>query len=156
MTDKVGFTRLRSWARRYAMQALYQRQLTGQDLTIIDAQFLTDQDMSKADVAYFQELLHQVHRQLEIIDATLAPFLDRPLLQVDPVELAILRIAGYELQFRLDIPYKVIINEAVELAKKFGAEQGHRFINGVLDKVAHRVRAQEVQALTQRRHSRTA
>lgn len=140
---KKQFVRGRTWARRYAMQALYQWQMTGQDLAVIDAQFLDDQDMSKADVGYFQELLHQVAAHVDSIDAALKPFLDRPLEQVDPVERAILRIAGYELAHRLDIPYRVIINEAVEIAKKFGAEQGHRFINGVLDKTAHQLRVHE-------------
>lgn len=141
---KKGFTRGRSWARRYAMQALYQWQMTGQDLRLIDAQFLADPDMDKADVAYFQELLHQVLARTDTINTALSPFLDRPLEQVDPVERAILWIAGYELAHRPDIPYRVVINEAVELAKKFGAEQGHRFINGVLDKTAHQLRAAEI------------
>ena len=128
------------------MQALYQWQLTEQDVELIDAQFLADQDIGKADVGYFRELLHQVPRQIKSVETTLIPFLDRPLEQVDPVEKAILWIAGYELLYRLDIPYRVIINEAVELAKKFGAEQGHRFVNSVLDKVAHQVRVEETGA----------
>jgi N utilization substance protein B len=122
------------------MQALYQWQMTGQDLGLIDAQFLAEEDMSKADVGYFQELLHQVLRQTPTLNESLAPFLDRPPEQVDPVERAILWIAVYELLFRPDVPYRVVINEAVELAKKFGAEQGHRFINGVLDKVSRGLR----------------
>lgn len=141
---KKHFIRGRSWARRYAMQALYQWQMAGQDLGIISAQFLADQDMGKADVAYFQELLYQVVQRRDAIDGTLKPFLDRSLEQVDPVERAILRIAGYELTHRPDVPYRVVINEAVEMAKKFGAEQGHRFINGVLDKAAQQLRTQEM------------
>ena len=141
---KKYFTRGRSWARRLAMQAIYQWQLTGQDPAAINTQFQADQDMSKADLAYFQELLQQVPARLSDIDAAITPFLDRPLPQVDPVELAILRIAAYELLQRLDVPYRVVINEAVELAKKFGAEQGHRFINGVLDKAARHLRPQEI------------
>ncbi len=139
------FTRSRSWARRYAMQALYQWQLTGQEPAVIEAQFQADQDMSKADVGYFQELLQQVPRRVMALDALLEPFLDRPLQQVDQVELAILRLAGYELAHRPDVPYRVVINEAVEIAKRFGAEQGHRFVNGVLDKAARRLRPQEMQ-----------
>ena len=142
---KKHFTRSRSWARQYAMQAIYQWQMTGQDTAVIDAQFQDDQDMSKADVNYFRELLQQVPVRMQDIDTTLTPFLDRPLAQVDPVELAILRIAGYELLYRHDVPYRVVINEAVEIAKKFGAEQGHRFINGVLDKAAHQLRPHETQ-----------
>jgi len=136
----------RSWARRCAAQALYQWQLTGQEPTTIASQFLADQDLPKADPDYFQELVHQVPALAQEIDAAFAPFLDRPLAQVDPVEQAILRIAVYELRYRPDIPYKVIINEAVELAKRFGAEQGHRFINGVLDRAAHEIRSQEIHA----------
>lgn len=140
--------RKRSWARRYAMQALYQWQLTEQDQSVIGAQFLADQDMEKADVAYFQELLGQVLARIDAIEVALEPFLDRSLRQIDPVERSILLIAGYELLYRLDIPYRVIINEAVEIAKKFGAEQGHRFINGVLDKAAHKLRIQEIESST--------
>ena len=143
MTPVARFTRKRSQARRYAMQALYQWQMTRHDLSVIDAQFLADQDMSGANVAYFQELLHRVPAQVDAIDAALVPFLDRPLEQIDPVERAILWIAGYELLSRAEIPYRVIINEAVEIAKEFGAEQGHRFINSVLDKVAHKLRSEE-------------
>lgn len=144
MTVSPGFTRKRSWARRYAMQALYQWQMTRQELGVIDEQFFADQDMERADTDYFRELLHQVMTQAAALDAMLEPFLDRPLAQVDPVEQAILRIAVYELRYRPDIPYKVVINEAVELAKRFGAEQGHRFINGVLDRAAHEIRNQEI------------
>jgi N utilization substance protein B len=133
----------RSWARRCAVQALYEWQLTGQDPAIITQQFLADQDLSKADPDYFQELVQQTPVRSAEIDAAVAPFLDRPLAQVDPVERAILRIGGYELMQRPDIAYRIIINEAVELAKLFGAEQGHRFINGVLDKLAHVVRKAE-------------
>ncbi|NJN45419.1 MAG: transcription antitermination factor NusB [Candidatus Competibacteraceae bacterium] len=140
---KRAFTRGRSWARRSAMQALYQWQMTGQDAATIYDQFLDDQDMSKVDVDYFHELLCQIPHALTTLDASLSPFLDRPLEQVDPVERAILRVAVYELTYRPDIPFRVVINEAVEIAKKFGAEQGHRFVNGVLDKTAHRLRPSE-------------
>lgn len=130
----------RAWARRCAAQALYQWQLTGQEPIRIATQFLADQDLGKADPDYFQELVTQVPARVEEIDAVLAPFLDRPMLQVDPVERAILRLGGYELTQRLDIASRIIINEAVELAKVFGADQGHRFVNGVLDKVARATR----------------
>lgn len=128
------------------MQALYEWQLTGQDPATIASQFLADQDLPKADPGYFQELVHRVPVLAEEIDAAFAPFLDRPLAQVDPVERAILRIGGYELMQRPDIAYRIVINEAVELAKLFGAEQGHRFVNGVLDKLAHSVRKAEFPA----------
>jgi N utilization substance protein B len=128
------------------MQALYQWQMTGQDLAVVDGQFLAEQDMERVDVRYFQELLHQVPVRMSAIQDSLTPFLDRPLEQVDPVERAILWIAGYEFIHRPEIPSRVIINEAVELAKTFGAEQGHRFINGVLDKAAHKLRPGELRA----------
>ena len=142
-TAKKGFARGRSWARRYAMQALYQWQVTGREAGAIDTRFLLDQDTDRADLDYFRELLQQVPNRAETINSMLKDFLDRPLEQLDPVEQAILWIAAYELQYRPEIPYRVVINEAVELAKKFGAEQGHRFINGVLDKVARQARIEE-------------
>lgn len=133
----------RSWARRCAAQALYQWQMTGQEPAIIANEFLADQDLLKADPEYFRELVHETPKCVAEIDAALEPFLDRPLVQVDPVEQAILRIGGYELIQRPDIAYRIVINEAVELAKLFGAEQGHRFVNGVLDKLAHVARPAE-------------
>ncbi len=133
----------RSWARRCAVQALYQWQLTEQTPGQIEAHFLAEDDLQKADTAYFRELVHQIPVRVAEIDTALEPLLDRPLAQVDPVERAILRIGGYELMQRPDIPYRIVLNEAVELAKVFGAEQGHRFINGVLDKLARGVRPVE-------------
>ena len=117
--------------------------MTGQEPGLIAARFLADQDLGKADPAYFQELVHQVPARATEIDAALNPFLDRPLAQVDPVERAILLVGGYELIQRPDIAYRIVINEAVELAKVFGAEQGHRFVNGVLDKLARAARPVE-------------
>lgn len=122
------------------MQALYQWQLTGEDVGRINAQFLTERDTQDADLSYFQELLQQTALRVEAIDAALNPYLDRPPVQLDPVERAILWVAGYELLYRPDVPYRVVINEAVELAKAFGAEQGHKFVNGVLDKAARAIR----------------
>ena len=133
----------RSWARRCAAQALYEWQITGQDPARIAAQFLADEDLRKADPDYFQELVREVPARVTEIDAALEPFLDRPLTQVDPVERAILRIGGYELIQHPDLAYRIVINEAVELAKVFGAEQGHRYVNGVLDKLARAVRSVE-------------
>ena len=136
-------SRARSQARRRALQALYQWQMTGQDLCDIDRQFLEEQEMGKVDIDYFKELLHQIPKLVDELDGQCDVFLDRPMSQIDPVEQAILRIGSYELEKRLDIPYRVIINEAVELAKAFGAEQSHKYINGVLDKVAQEQRAAE-------------
>lgn len=136
----------RVWARRCAAQALYEWQLTAQEPSRIATQFLADQDLSKADPDYFRELIFQIPARVEEIDALLAPFLDRPIAQIDPVECAILRIGGYELIAHPEIAYRIIINEAVELAKMFGAEQGHRYVNGVLDKAARTVRPTEIDA----------
>ena len=139
-------SRARSLARERAMQALYQWQLTGQELAAIEQQFLDEQDMKDVDKKYFKELLHGVPKQIDEFDALCDELLSRPIGQVDPVERAILRIGLYELKQRLDIPYRVVINEAVELAKSFGAEQGHKFINGTLDKAAKSLRAVEIKA----------
>jgi N utilization substance protein B len=139
-------SRARSLARQRALQALYQWQMTGQDLADIDKQFMEEQDMQKVEKKYFHELLHRIPMCLGELDALSGEVLDRGIEQVDPVERAILRIGIYELKHRIDIPYRVVINEAVELAKIFGAEQGHKYINGILDKVAQKVRTIEIKA----------
>ncbi|HKK05700.1 MAG TPA: transcription antitermination factor NusB [Gammaproteobacteria bacterium] len=136
----------RKRARRLALQALYQWDLGGQSAADISAQFLASDELGKADVDYFEELLNQVSARAGELDEHIAPLLDRPIAEVDPVERAILRMGAYELARRIDVPYRVVINEGVELAKTFGAEQGHRFVNGVLDKLAARLRAAEVEA----------
>ena len=133
----------RARARRYAMQALYQWDLSGTDLPVIRRQFLEAEDFSRTDQAYFVELLSKLPNQVDVVDESISAFIDRPIAQLDPVERAILRIGIYELLYRLDIPFRVIINEAVQLSKKFGAEQGHAFVNGVLDKAAHKIRTAE-------------
>lgn len=139
-------SRARSLARQRAMQALYQWQMTGQSPAEIIRQFMEEQDMKKVDRKYFEELINAIPQQKEELDIYAAKVLDRNIEQVDPIERAILRIGIYELKQRIDIPYRVVINEAVELAKLFGAEQGHRYINGTLDKVAQELRAIEVKA----------
>ena len=133
----------RSRARRFAMQALYQRDLSGTDLHEIRAQFLEHEDFSAADRDYFVELFNQVTLHMADIDARLARYIDLPPGRLDPVERAILRIGTWELLSRPDIPYRVVLNEAVLLAKKFGAEQGHTFVNGVLDRLARELRPLE-------------
>jgi len=125
------------------MQALYQWDLSGSNLSEIEVQFLEDEDFSKADKDYFHELLHQVPARLDEVEQAFTSYLDRPLDEIDPVERAVLRMASYELMARIDVPYKIIINEAVNLTKKFGAEQAYKYINGVLDQVARRLRAVE-------------
>lgn len=125
----------RRYARRFAVQGLYQWQLTQLPLADITAQFLAGDQAHKMDQTYFQELMNGIVQDTTELDEILAPHLDRPLEQLDPVELAILRLGCFELVKRLDVPYKVVINEALELAKLFGAVESHKYINGVLDKL---------------------
>lgn len=131
-------------ARHYAVQALYQWQLAGADLITIEAEFRADNDMSKVDGEYFHDVLHGIPREKKSLDDKISPLLDRRLDEMTPVELAIVRLGAYEMIYRIDVPYKVVINEAIELTKKFGATDGHKFINGVLDKLAQRERQVEI------------
>ncbi len=133
----------RARARRYALQALYQWDLSGAPIAEIRAQFLENEDFSKADEAYFGTLLKDVSDTVEVIDAKIAGLIDRPFAQLDPVERAVLRIGFCELLAHPEIPWRVTINEAVNLTRKFGAEQGHAFVNGVLDRAAHLIRPEE-------------
>lgn len=133
-------------ARKCAVQALYQWQMSGDSLTRIETYFLEEQHLKGAQKSYFTELFHGVPKELTQIDAALAEFVDRPVDKIDPVERAILRIGAYELMHRLETPYKVIINEGVNLAKDFGAEGSHKYINGILDKVSQKHRAVEIAA----------
>jgi N utilization substance protein B len=136
----------RTMARRSAVQALYQWQVTRVDLSEVERQFVEEHGLGKADPEYFNELLHKIPAQLNVIDAALAEFTDRPVAEIDPVERAILRIGAYELLSRPDIPYRVTLNEGINMAKSFGAFDGHKYVNGILDKLAHKHRAVEVQA----------
>ena len=137
---------IRSMARERALQAIYQWQLSGNALTDIESYFDTEQGMKRVDKAYFHDLLHGIPKHLTEIDSHSATYIDRPFEQIDPVEQAILRIGTYELAFRQDIPYRVVLNEAVHLAKRFGSEQSHRYINGILDRIAWQVRSVEMKA----------
>ncbi len=131
-------------ARRCAVQALYQWQMTGQNLGLIELQFYEEERLKLAQKSYFSVLFHGVPKQLDVIDAALAEFVDRPVEKIDPVERAILRLGTYEMLNRLEIPYRVIINESVDLAKYFGADGSHKYVNGILDKIAQQQRATEV------------
>ncbi len=135
----------RHWARRLTLQALYQWQMTRQNLTEIELQFTDNENYHKIDTQYFHELLHGIPACRDELDARLNTCLDRPIEEVDPVERAMLRIACYELFYRHDVPYKVVINEAINLTKKFGAEHSHKFVNGVLDKMAKILRLDKVE-----------
>ncbi len=130
-------------ARRLAVQALYQWQISGSSLLAIEMEFREDNDFRKLDEDYFSELLHQVPAQIGRLDEMLGQLLDRPLQDLSPIELVILRMGTYELLERKDVPYRVVINEGVDLAKTFGATDGHKYVNGVLDKLARRVRQDE-------------
>lgn len=133
-------------ARHYAMQALYQWHMAGASITQIEVEFRADNDMSNVDGEYFSELLHRIPNMLGELDAFFEEHLDRGKDDLGAVELALLRIGSYELAERVDIPYKVVINEAVNLAKKFGATDSFKYINGLLDKVARQTRAIEIAA----------
>ncbi len=136
--------KLRRKARQFLVQAIYQWQVSHATYVDIAAQFLADNDNAKFDVEYFEEILEGVMAKVAELDAALKPVIHRDLKTLDPVELAILRLAVYELTFRLDIPYRVVINEAIDQAKRFGATDGHKFVNGVLDKVAQSIRKTEI------------
>ncbi len=133
----------RSRARRRATQAIYAWQLSGNPMQRVIDEFQHEQDMEIADLGYFEDLLRGVEKHCAELDAGLAPFLDREVAQVDPIERAVLRLAAYELRHRVDVPYRVVINEAIEVTKRFGAEHGHTYVNGVLDKAAKEWRAAE-------------
>ena len=128
------------------MQALYQWQLTAQDATEIERQFSESDELDGSDREYFGELLQQCIARHATLDASIAEHADRPIEQLDPVEHAILLVGMYELQERLDVPYRVVINEGVELSKRFGATDGHRYVNAVLDRAARALRAAEQRA----------
>jgi transcription antitermination protein NusB len=131
-------------ARRYAMQAMYQWQVAETPLKEIETEFLLNQIDKKTDVDFFKELLHGIPEHQQEIDSEIKPLLSRSFSEIDPVELAVLRLAIYELIKRPDIPYRVIINEALELTKKFGSIEGYKFVNGILDRIAKKLRATEV------------
>ena len=136
----------RSRARRRALQAVYAWQLSGSGVRDVIAQFAHEQAQEAADLEYFEDVVRGVDANHEALDEALQPFLDRDIEQVDPVERAALRIATYELRMRPDVPYRVVINEAIESVKRFGAEHGHTYVNGVLDRAAAQWRAVEVGA----------
>lgn len=144
MNSASKYRILRHNARQYALQAIYQWQLSGTPIQEIEVQFVKFHVTKKVDLDYFKEVIHGVAKMQHEIDKQIEPFIDRPITEVDPIELAILRIATYELGKRLDVPYRVIINEGLELAKKFGSVDGFKFINGVLDRVARKLRAHEI------------
>lgn len=147
MTEGVPPTSKRGLARRFAVQALYQWLVneSGPDALI---QEFHDQPegLGRADKEYFAELLRGTVHEAAVLTTTIVPHIDRPLNQLDPVEHAVLLLGTFELVHKLDVPWRVVVNESVNLTKMFGAEDGYKFVNGVLDKVAHAVRKAEITA----------
>ncbi|TXJ07608.1 MAG: transcription antitermination factor NusB [Acinetobacter sp.] len=132
-------------ARRFAVQGIYEWQMSGNPVHEIEARTRADNAMHKVDIGYYHELLTQIVSQRDALDAVLMPALDRELSALDGVELATLRLGTYELQHHLEIPYRVVLDEAIELAKHFGGADSHKYINGVLDRVAQKLRQDEKQ-----------
>jgi N utilization substance protein B len=137
-------SRQRSMARKRAVQALYQWHLSGTDLVDIDAQFLLEYNMAKAEAGYFKTLFHGVAKNSNELDTKMIPLLDRPIQEVDPIERAIIRLGIFELQYCMDVPYKVVINEAVNLTKTYGAQDGYKYVNSILDGAAKILRKTEI------------
>ena len=123
-------------ARELAMQAIYQWQLTEESPVEIEVQFHQNNDMGKVDADYFARILRGVTQSTAEIDTKILSAADRPIKDLNPVELSVMRVAVYEFLFENDVPYKVVINEALEMAKKFGAIEGYKYVNGVLDNIA--------------------
>ena len=133
----------RSLARKLAMQALYQWQLNRGPWQDLYQQFTRDDDFASADGEYFRALLKDIAEGAEALDAVLAGYSQIPPHQLDPVEHAILLVSLHELRTQVDVPYRVVINEGIELAKRFGATDGHKFVNGVIDRAARELRPHE-------------
>ncbi len=131
-------------ARRYALQAMYQWQIANTSIDEIENEFLRYHIDKKFDLDYFKELIHSIPKHQQELDKEMRPFLGRSLQDIDPIELSVLRLAIYELMYRPDVPYRVVINEALELTKKFGSVEGHKFVNGLLDRVAKKIRSTEI------------
>jgi N utilization substance protein B len=133
-------------AREFALQGIYQWLLSNEDSGVIDAHIRQAHGFDKADAAHFNALLHGAIRDVPRLREKISPLIDRPLNQLSPIEHAALLIGAYELEHHLEIPYKVVINEAVELTKSFGGIDGHKYVNGVLDKLAAQIRTVETSA----------
>lgn len=131
-------------ARKLAVQALYQRLISSDELSEIEAQFRAVHVSDNVDLEYFCRLFYGVSKELTQLDQTFESFLDRSIDSINPIELTILRLATFELLEALDVPYRVVLDEAVTLAKTFGAKDGHRYVNGILNQVARQARAVEI------------
>jgi transcription antitermination protein NusB len=136
----------RQLARSLCVQALYQWHMAGHSASEVEAQFLADQDFQKADKRLFSQLLRGVTSRVEALDKLLIPHLDRTIGELDPVEISILRMGVFELSDSINTPYRVIINECIELGKQFGATDGYKYINSIMDQLAHQLRTIEMQS----------
>ena len=143
MSQPNALAAQRRKARHFGLQALYQWSMAGSTLSDIEAEFRMDNDFRHTDGEYFTALLRGVASDVDALETLFSPCLDRTLDELDPIERNLLRMGTFELRDRIDVPYKVVINEAVSLAKKFGATESHRYINAVLDKVARELRTVE-------------
>ncbi|MFT6030299.1 MAG: N utilization substance protein B [Oleiphilaceae bacterium] len=139
---KTG-TAQRRKARKLILQALYQWQISGSSIAQVEAEFRADNDFDRIDAEYFKSVFREIPKMVTEIDREIEPFLDRAISDVDPIEMNLLRMGVFEFKHRIDVPYRVVINEAVELAKVFGGTDGHKYINGILDKLSLRLRAAE-------------
>ena len=144
MNENNALAAQRRKARHYGLQALYQWTLSGASPSDIEAEFRVDNDFRHTDGEYFSAVLKGVVDDVDGLESLFEPALDRTLDELDPIERNLLRLGTFELRDRIDVPYKVVISEAVALAKKFGATDSHRYINGVLDKVARELRQIEL------------
>ena len=132
-------------ARKLALQSLYQWLMAGTVLTDIEAQFSAANNMDKVDVEYYRRLINGIPKELSVIEEALKPFLDRPIVSLNPIELTILRLCTFELFHCPEIPYRVILDESVSLAKAFGSQDGHKYVNGVLHNLAQIARKTEIE-----------
>jgi transcription antitermination protein NusB len=143
---KAGSKSVRSRAREFALQALYQHLVGRNDADSIDIFTRDLAGFSKADTAHYDALMHGCIEQATDLDELILPFLDRPLAEISPIEHSVMWIGAYEFKHCLDVPWRVVINECIELAKEFGGTDGHKYVNGVLNGLASELRAREVQA----------
>ncbi len=144
--NKAASTGARTRARELLLQALYQRQIAGHDRAELLSQFREQVAYERVDQEFFDAALTEICDSQSELEALIEPLIDRPLEQLDPVEKGVLLVGVFELQFRPDVPFRVVINEGVNLAKRFGATDGHKYINACLDRAAQSIRSAEVQA----------
>ena len=131
-------------ARKLALQALYQWLMSGTELSEIETQFRIANNMAKVDIDYFCRLLYGVPEHLNQLEQSFAPFLDREPSELNPIELTAIRLGSFELAYCPEIPYKVVLDQAVSLTKEFGSQDGHRYVNGVLNNLARQIRSLEI------------